>query len=116
MSEREVVVVVVAVGLVGLVIADGLRSRERARAIPQGKLSGFAVAEVGFFLMAQYRKGLLHPTALEAAKQLSPPFFDPLAHALNSFVCLDVASGRYREALEWRARWAAKLSGDTDAL
>ena len=51
MSEREVVVVVVAVGLVCLVAADWVRSRERAGAIPQGKFSGFAVSEVAFFLM-----------------------------------------------------------------
>lgn len=116
MSEREVVVVLVGVGLVGLVVAEWVRASERARDIPLGKLSGFAVSEVAFFLMAQYRKGLLHPPALEAAKQLSRPLLDPFANALNTFVCLDVAAGRYREALEWRGRWAAKLSGETDAL
>lgn len=116
MSEREGMVVVVALGLVGLVVAEWLRSRERARAIPQGLLGGFAVGEVAFFLMAQYRQGLLHPRALEAAKQRSRPLIDPLAQALNSFVCLEVASGRYREALEWRTRWAAKPRGDSDAL
>ncbi len=115
MSEREVLVVVVVM-LAGLRMAAWVRSRERARDIPEGKFGGFAVAEVAFHLMAQYRKGQLHPRALQAAKQLAPPWLDPFAQALNMFVCLDVASGRYREALEWRSRWAAKPNGDHDAL
>lgn len=115
MYEREGVVVV-GLALLGLALVLWLRGRERARDIPQGKVSGFTAAEVAVFLMAQYRAGLLHPEALEAAKQLSPPWFDPLVLALNKFVCVDVASGRYREALEWRAHWAAKLAGDNDAL
>ncbi len=109
-------VVLVGVGLLGVALANWVRRREQLRDIPRGKLGGFTVAEVAGFLMAQYRQGHLHPQALEAARQLSPPLIDPFAMSLNIFVCLEVAAGCYREALEWRPRWKATLSGDGDAV
>ena len=115
MSQREAMVVV-GVALLAFALFGRVRVLALARDVPQGKLGGFRLAEIVWFLGVRYDQGLLHPRALAAMPTVSPPPADLLATALNMLVCVEIGSGRYREALEWRSRWDAHPSGDADAL
>ena len=66
-------------------------------------------------LWEAYRLGTLRADAL-AAYAVSNPTPPDLPYWQNTLVCLDVATGRYREALEWRARLREPPTGDSDKL
>jgi tetratricopeptide (TPR) repeat protein len=68
-------------------------------------LTGVSSAEVALVLYRQYLHGQIHPAELERAQRLSAPRPEVLYTSLNYLICVEVAAGRYREALEWRARW-----------
>lgn len=65
-------------------------------------------------LMALYRgyvEGELDDARLEAMQHLPAPRWAKL-HVLNIAVVLEVAAGRYVEALAWRGRWAGASRND----
>jgi hypothetical protein len=54
-------------------------------------------------LWCDYLCGEVNPKLLERTRSLRPGLFG--GEVLNRLVCLEVAAGRYRQALEWRSRW-----------
>jgi tetratricopeptide (TPR) repeat protein len=92
--------------IAGLWLAAWFRRREIEQ-IRRGDWSSSSTLEISYALSRSYERGLVEPESLARAASLSRPWFF-VGSALNTFVCLDVATGRYREALEWRTRWAWK--------
>jgi tetratricopeptide (TPR) repeat protein len=94
---------IVAFTVAGVWLAQWFRRREFA-ALRAGDWSGASTYDIGNALFAAYHRGELDPRQLDAVARREPPrFFRGLA--MNLFICLDVAAGRYQQALEWRARW-----------
>ncbi|MBL8917563.1 MAG: hypothetical protein JNJ54_01770 [Myxococcaceae bacterium] len=93
---------IAAFGVAGMWLAHWLRKRELA-ALRRGDWRGCTALEVAGVLWLDYLRGEVDPELLERATMLKPGLLR--GDALNSFVCLDVAAGRYRQALEWRNRW-----------
>jgi hypothetical protein len=93
--------------LVGIVLHTWRRTARLRRDITRGELTGATHGDIGFVLLREYGKGRLHPIALDAAAARPD---QPSLPLLNIYVCLEVAAGRYREALAWRHR--AKVQPD----
>ncbi len=83
------------------------------RRLRSGELSGIGARPLVGVLYEEYGEGRLYPRVLEAAKVLPAPTGPLGVHVLNRLVCIEVAAGRYREALEWRGRWRT-LAGTGD--
>lgn len=89
-------------GVGGMWLAHLARRREVA-AIRRGEWRGCTTLEVTGVLWLDYLRGEVNPELLERATSLKPGLLR--GEVLNWLVCLDVAAGRYRQALEWRNRW-----------
>lgn len=92
---------------VGMVVHAWRRTAQLRHLIKRGELTGATHADIGFVLLREYGHGRLHLAALDAAAARPD---QPTLPILNIYVCLEVAAGRYREALAWRQR--AKVEPD----
>ncbi|MFT3711189.1 MAG: tetratricopeptide repeat protein [Archangium sp.] len=94
---------VIVFAFLGIALARWFRENERKR-VKNGDWSRATAMEVATVLWREYFRGVVEPELLHRATKLPPPrFFRGLV--INQLINLDVAAGRYREALEWRGRW-----------
>lgn len=94
----------------GLVIWQRRRELE---AVSRCDYSSSTTTEVVLELWRLYLKGRIEPLHLVKARELPQPLLLPTSLA-NFMICLETAVGRYREALEWRARWEVVPPDDED--
>lgn len=119
MTDLEVGIactVLAVLAVVGLLISDWLKKRQLVR-IQNGDWRGASTREIATALWQAYFHGLVEPSHLERLAKLPAPFFF-LGQTINQFICLDIAAGRYHQALEWRGRWRWKKRalGDEDEV
>ncbi|MBL8912013.1 MAG: hypothetical protein JNM17_15065 [Archangium sp.] len=86
--------VVVGLGALAVVYSRVLRAR-----VLRGDIARLTLGQIALPLFDEYEDGALYPTVLTQceARRNEPTTPD----VINKFVCLDVAAGRYREAMAW---------------
>ncbi len=91
--------------------------RQLTRRVVRGQLEGADAEDVTSVLYRRYEQGFTYPRALDAAQGLTAPTGEIGPLVVNLLVCVEVAAGRYREALAWRARWPEAVgAGEPERL
>ncbi|MFT3711757.1 MAG: hypothetical protein QM817_29310 [Archangium sp.] len=91
-----------------------LLAARRERRLLAGDFTGQDAATIGEALWRAYERGSIEPRHLERCAERASEFKQS-RDLLNRMVCLDIAVGRYREALAWRALEEPPLN-DEDRL
>lgn len=91
--------VIIGAGVVLVAVVLVAQARLARARVLRGVLADLPLEEIAKILYDEYDEGVLYPAVLAKCAARKNDSLLPIVR--NRMICLDVAAGRYREALEW---------------